>query len=100
MCKFSGCEKRSGGRPKIGGTTQPDPSRAAMTPPESLLVGFCLIDDQWRVPRLGRPRRRGPEPTRSDAAIITIEIHGEAGGPDSDQAKSPPRPPRPPRRVP
>ncbi len=57
-----------------------------MTPQELLLVVFCLVDDELKTLDLGRLRPRGPQPTLSDAEVITIEVVGEAWGLDTDQA--------------
>ena len=57
-----------------------------MAPQELLLVVFCLVDDQLKTLDLGRLRQRGPQPTLSDAEVITIEVVGEAWGLDTDKA--------------
>jgi len=55
-----------------------------MSPQEFLLVVFCLIDDE--VKALGPLRSRGPEPTLSDAEVLTIEVVGELWGLGDDAA--------------
>ena len=46
-----------------------------------LISVFCLIDDWLRDRRL---RQRGPEPTLSDAEVLTMEVVGEYLGIDTD----------------
>jgi hypothetical protein len=46
-----------------------------------LISVYCLIDDWLGDQRL---RARGPQPTLSDAAVLTIEVVGEYLGIDTD----------------
>ena len=46
-----------------------------------LVSVYCLIDDRLQGQRL---RRRGPQPTLSDAEVLTIEIVGEFLGIDTE----------------
>jgi hypothetical protein len=56
-----------------------------MTQQDFLLHLFCLVDDQLQALRLGRLRRRGPEPTLTDSEVIAIELAGEFWSLDTDQ---------------
>ena len=46
-----------------------------------LISVYCLVDDSLKAQTL---RRRGPQPTLSDAEVLTIEIVGEFLGIDTD----------------
>lgn len=48
-----------------------------MTPDDLLLHVYCLVDDELRAADLTNVRACGPEPTISDAEVITIELVGE-----------------------
>ncbi len=50
-----------------------------------LLHLFYLIDTEFEALDLPRLRQRGPEPARSDAEAITIELAGEFLGVDGDE---------------
>ena len=59
-----------------------------MTPQVLRLVVCCTVDDDLKTLDLGRLRQRGPQPTLSDAEVITIEVVGEAWGFDTDRARA------------
>ena len=47
-----------------------------MTPQDTLLEVFCLVDDQLQALDLGTLRRRGPKPALSDSEVISLELVG------------------------
>jgi hypothetical protein len=57
-----------------------------MHPQDVLLEVFCLVADELAALALPRLRSRGPDPARTDAEVIAIELAGEAWGLDTDLA--------------
>ena len=56
-----------------------------MTPQDTLLDVFCLVDDQLKSLNLEPLRRRGPQPALSDSEVITLELVGELWKLDTDK---------------
>ena len=56
-----------------------------MTPQDTLLEVFCLVDDQLKSLNLEPLRRRGPQPALSDSEVITLELVGELWKLDTDK---------------
>ena len=56
-----------------------------MTPRDTLLEVFCLVDDQLQDLDLEPLRRRGPKPALSDSEGITLELVGELWKLDTDK---------------
>jgi Transposase DDE domain len=56
-----------------------------MTPQDTLLEVFCLVDDQLQALDLPPLRSRGPQPTLADSEVITMELVGELWKLDTDK---------------